>query len=227
MRKVGWMGKVDLFSSASSPKTINVEPMNSMISGSSGLHVNEIEFELSAEQHELLGAVALQQGHPLELTLEASILLPEPNAESWFTVQQEKVEPQFVRISPGTYAFAGQIQEAEINKDEGGEMAFLLVTCGNVPLRVICGPGEDGRLPWGTWETRYLTGISRIQGILEDNFATGIGVTVGATVWSINRLVLTPGDSHFGEWYESDSLTPSPYSYDKIFITSRLHRQGI
>lgn len=237
MRRIGWMGRVDLINSTSSVltgdsggksvKARSMNTLNSMNGDPSGLHVNEIEFELSSEQHELLGPVALEQGHPLELTFETSILLPDTQAENWFAVQPERVNPQFVRISPGTYAFAGQIQEAEIVKAEDGEMAFLLVSCGNVPLRVVCGPGEDGRLPWGTWETRYITGISRIHGLLEDTFATGIGVTIGATVWSITRLVLTPGDAHFGEWYESESLTPSPYSHDKIFITSRLHRQGI
>lgn len=195
--------------------------------GASGLPFKEVEFEFSAEQHQLLGAVELSQGHPLELTFETSVLLPEPSSESWFSVQQEPLDSQFVRISAGTYAFSGQIQEAEIHKEDEGEIAFLLVMCGNVPLRVICGPGEDGRLPWGTWETRYLTGVSRIQGILEDNFATGIGVTIGATVWSVARLVLSPGDPNFGEWYETDSLPPSPYNHDKIFITTHLHRQGI
>lgn len=196
-------------------------------SSAADAYFKEVEFELSAEQHQLLGAVELAQGHPLELTFETAVLLPEPSAESWFTVQQEPLAPQFTRISPATYAFSGQIQEAEIIKEGDEEMAFLLVTCGNVPLRVICGPADDGRLPWGTWETRYLTGLGRIQGVLEDNFATGIGVTVGATVWNVSRLVLSPGDPNFGEWYETDALPPSPYKYDKIFITTHLHRQGI
>lgn len=189
--------------------------------------IKEVEFELSAEQHELLGPITLQQGHPLELTLETSVLLPELDAESWFHVQPEALSTQFVRISEGTYAFSGQIQEAEIIKEQDQEMAFLLVNCDDVLLRAICGPGGDGRLPWGTWETRYLTGISRLHGILEDDFATGIGETVGATVWSINRLVLTPGDPHFGEWHQTSELPVTPYRHDKIFVTTRLHRKGI
>ncbi len=149
MQKIGWQAQMDLFGSSAADA-----------------HFKEVEFELSAEQHQLLGAVELAQGHPLELTFETAVLLPEPSTESWFAVQQEPLTPQFTRISPATYAFSGQIQEAEIIKEAGEEMAFLLVTCGNVPLRVICGPADDGRLPWGTWETRYLTGISRIHGVL-------------------------------------------------------------
>lgn len=189
--------------------------------------LRELEFELSAEQHALLGAVRLQQGHPLEVTLETSVLLPEVDAESWFTVQADVVPSKLVRVAPGTYAFSGQIEEAELVTEDGHEMGFLLVMCEDVPLRIIVGPNADGRLPWGTWETRYLTGLSRIYGILEDRFATSIGRTIGATVWSLSRLNLTPGDVLFGEWYESAALPSSPYTHDKVFVTTRLHKEDI
>ncbi|MEM7130868.1 MAG: hypothetical protein AAF702_31395 [Chloroflexota bacterium] len=192
-----------------------------------GSEVHDVEFELSTEQFSLMGAVNLQQGHSLDLTLETSVLLPEPAGESWFAVQAEALSSKFVRISPGTYAFSGQIQEAELVKEDGQEIGFLLVHCENVPLRVIVGPDDEGRLPWGTWETRYLTGISRIFGIVEDNFSTSIGRTIGATVWQISRLILNPGDPLFGQWHESADLPLSTYSHDKIFVMTRLHRQEI
>ncbi|MEZ4677570.1 MAG: hypothetical protein R2932_25475 [Caldilineaceae bacterium] len=73
-------------------------------------------------------------------------------------------------------------------------------------------------------EARYLTGMSRVSGIVESDFATGIGQPMGVTIWSFRRLVLTPGDPVFGQWHESESLPASPFRYDRIFITARLHR---
>lgn len=195
------------------------------LSGSS--FFNEVEFELSATQHEKLGPVTLSQGQPIELTLETSVLLPDPSSESWFTVQPDPITPRFERVSPGTYAFSGKIQDAEIENEDGDQIAFLLVACSNVQFRVICGPGADGRLPWGTWESRYLTGVSRLHGLIEDDYATSIGHTFGATIWQVSRLILTPGDLLFGQWHHGSELTAAPYSYDKIFITSRLHKGTI
>ena len=188
---------------------------------------SEVEFELSAEQYALLGAVQLQQGHPLEITLETSVLLPDISGESWFSVQPEALPPMFTKVSPATYAFSGQITEAELIKDDGQEIGFLLVNCANIPLRVIVGPGDDGRLPWGTWETRYLTGLSRVYGVLEDSFVTSVGKSIGLTIWHLSRLILNPGDAFFGEWHESADLPLSIYSHDKVFVTTRLHRQEI
>jgi hypothetical protein len=100
----------------------------------------------------------------------------------------------------------------------------LLVTCGAIPIRLTCAPQADGRLPYGAWETRYLTGYGRLQGIVEDDFATAVGTTVDVIIWGFQRLILTPGDPVIGEWRATDLLTPTPYLYDRLFITARLHR---
>ncbi len=187
----------------------------------------EIEFELPAEQYQRMGYPGLQQGESLTVTLDAGILLPDPAAESWYAVQKAPLVPLFKCVAPATYVFAGQIQQAELFKDAGEETAILLVDCGAVALRVTCAAQEDGRLPEGTWETRYLTGIGRLQAIVEDDFATAIGKTVDVIVWSFRRLVLTPGDPVIGEWRSTDILPPTPYHYDRVVLTCRLHRASL
>lgn len=184
----------------------------------------ELEFELPAFQYQLMGYPGLKQGEPLTVTLESDVLLPDPAATGWFAVQKDPWPDRFVLIGPATYAFAGQILAAEIENEEGAETAVLLVKCGEIPLRVICAPGENGRLPFGTWETRFLTGVSRIHGLVEDDFHTAIGQSIDLTIWQFRRLVLTPGDAVFGQWHETDLLTPTPYQYDRLLLQGRLHR---
>lgn len=184
----------------------------------------EFQFELPALQYQLMGYPGLRQGEPLTVTLESDVLLPDPAATSWFAVQKEPWPVRFEQVAPATYAFAGQIQDAEIEHEDGAETAVLLVKCGEIPLRVICAPTESGRLPFGTWETRFLTGVSRLYGLVEDDFQTAIGQSVDVTIWQFRRLVLTPGDAVFGQWHETDRLTPTPYLYDRVLIQGRLHR---
>jgi hypothetical protein len=184
----------------------------------------EVEFELSAQQFELMGYPGLHQGESLSLSLDAGVLLPDPSAESWFAVQPEPLLPQLVLVGPATYAFAGQIVEADLFKSEGAETGVVLVQCGDVAVRVTCAPQEDGVLPWGTWETRYLTGFGRLQGIVEDDFHSTVGRPQGVTIWRFRRLILRPGDPLFGQWHESVELLPSPFLYDRIIVTARVHR---
>lgn len=191
----------------------------------------EIEFELSAYQQELAGYPALTQGQPIALVLDGGVLLPDVGAASWYSVTPVPLPERFVAVGRGQFAFCGKIIEAELEKEGEGleaiESAVLLVECDGVPLRVTCAAQSDGMLPFGTWETRTLSGLAFVSGMLEDDFASGIGETVGATVWSVRRLVLTPGDPHFGEWIESESLLPTPIGSDRIYITARLHRRKI
>ncbi|MBV7336940.1 hypothetical protein KFU94_53685 [Chloroflexi bacterium TSY] len=184
---------------------------------------SEIEFELPAVQYEVMGFSGLIQGQPLSLILDAGVLLPDPAADHWFAVQKEPLAPCFVHVGPATYAFTGQIQQAELFKELEEESAIVIVDCAGIRLRVTCGAMDDGRLPFGTWETRYLTGISLIQGIIEEDFSMPIGEFIGATVWSIRRLVLTPGDPLFGQWHHSNELARAPYTYDTVLISARLH----
>lgn len=198
--------------------------------------LQEIEFELPAAQHALMDYAGLRQGQPLTLILDAGVLLPDPAAPAWYAVQKEALPGQVVRTGPATYAFSGQIVAADIGKGEpddlsepngDGQSAVLLVQCGDLPVRVTCAPQADGVLPWGTWETRYLAGYGLLSGIVEDDFASGIGESVGVTVWHVNRLMLTPGDPNFGRWVESDTLLNMPYSYDRIVVAARVHRRTI
>lgn len=183
----------------------------------------ELTFELPASQYELIGFPGLRQGQPLDVVFDGGVLFPDSGAATWFSVQPHPLPTHLVEVMRGHYAFSGQIKAAEIIKANNEESAILLINCGNVPIRVTCAPQEDGTLPWGTWETRYLTGIAPVQGILEEDFATSIGETVGVTIWSIHRLVLTPGDPNFGRWFETDSLPSSPYRADRIYLTVRVH----
>lgn len=185
--------------------------------------LTEIEFELPASQYELMGYPGLQQGQALSLLLDGGVLLPDPAAESWFAVQPEPLPSLFKQIGRARYAFSGRIDAAEIEYGPDEQMAVLLVDCGVVALRVTCAPEEDGRLPYGTWETRYIAGIAHIQGIIEDDYSSGIGHNIGATIWDFRRLVLTPGDPNFGEWHESAELPPTPYHHDQVLVTARLH----
>jgi len=186
--------------------------------------LTEIEFELSAEQYQRMGYPTLTQGEALTIELESELLLPEAGIDGWFAVRKEAIAPRFTQVAPATYAIAGLIEQAEILYEDEQQSAMLLVNCGDIPLRVNCGASADGRLPEGTWETRYLTGLSRIQGIVESDFATSIGQPVGVTIWGFRRLILTPGDPVFGQWHESDTLLATPFTYDRLFITARLHR---
>jgi hypothetical protein len=189
--------------------------------------LTEIEFDLTAQQFALMGYPPLRQGQILTLVLETSVLLPDPGAESWFAVQPEPTPMQLVQVGRGQYAFSAPIERAEVSNEDGVESAALLVRCGDVPLRVMCAPDPDGRLPYGTWETRTVTGYSRLFGIVEEDFTVGIGETVDVTVWQFRRLVLKPGDPVFGEWRETDTLSPTPYEYDRVVVTARIHRRGI
>jgi hypothetical protein len=185
--------------------------------------LTEIEFDLPAYQYELMGYPGLKQGEALTLVLDGGVLLPDPASDAWFEVQKEPLPTRFEQVAPATYAFAGQIKQAELNKEGGSETANLLVQCGKIALRVTCAPQADGRLPWGTWETRHLTGYTRLYGIVEDDFASAIGQPLGITIWGFKRLVLTPGDPVFGQWRATTELPPTPYVYDRILITGRLH----
>lgn len=185
---------------------------------------SEIEFELSAQQFERMGYPSLKQGESLTLTLDAGVLLPEPAADGWFAVQKERLPALFKQVGAAQYVFAGQIKEAEIFREEGEETAVVSVDCSGIPVRVTCAPHEDGRLPEGTWETRYLTGYGRIQGIVEDDFTTAIGQSLNVIIWGFKRLVLTPGDPVLGEWHEMDVLPSAPYLYDRVLIKARPHR---
>ena len=190
------------------------------------LPLPEIEFELTAYQYEMMGFPGLKQGEPVSVVLDAGVLLPDASAESRFAVQKEAIPSQFVRVGPAQYAFAGQIREAELVDEEGEQTAVLLVDCGVVKIRVTCAPQADGRLPYGTWETRYLSAIGRIQGIFEEEFRTSIGHPTNLTLWNFQRLVLAPGDIHFGQWHETPELVPLPLHHDRVIVTGRVHRDG-
>ena len=189
--------------------------------------LTEIEFELTPQQFELMGYPRLQQGQSLDVQLETGTLLTEPGHEGWFTVQQPAVPGQFLQVERSQYAFAGQVTAADIQKQEGMESAALIVQCGVVPLRVLCAPRADGTLPYGTWETRHLIGTGRVYGTVEEDFSIGVGERVGVTIWGFRRLILTPGDSAFGQWHEVAELHPTPYAYDRVVVTARLHRPRI
>jgi hypothetical protein len=185
--------------------------------------MTEIEFELPAEQFELMNYPNLQQGQALTLQLQTTVLAPGGDV-AWYHVQKASVAPQFVRVGCGQFAFSGQVVQAQIQKSDDYESAALMVQCGEIPLRVFCAPGMDGRLPFGTWETRTLTGVSPLVGIVEDDFSVGVGKQVSVTIWSFRRLVLRPGDAQFGRWHETDELLPTPYEFDRVLITARVHR---
>jgi hypothetical protein len=187
--------------------------------------LTEIEFDLTAEQHKLMGYPKLQQGQSLTLQLETIVLLAEPGSEGWYTVQKEPLPPQWVRVERGAYAFTGQIEQAEHTKGDELESAIVLVRCGEIPVRAQCAPGGEGRLPFGVWETRYLTGVSRLYGLVEEDFSTAVGEQISVIIWGVHRLVLTPGDPNFGRWHESDELQPAPFVHDRIVITARVHRR--
>ncbi len=187
--------------------------------------VSEVEFELSAEQFELMGYPRLTQGQPLSVIFDTGVLLPDPAAPAWFTVQKEPLPQRLEQVGRARYAFTGQILEADIVKDDGFELATLLVQTGELFFRAVCAPNDDGRLPFGTWETRTITGVAGLHGIVEDDYSSPIGRPMGVTIWRFRRLVLAPGDTHFGTWYTSDDLPDSPYRYDQVVVEGRLHRQ--
>ena len=187
----------------------------------------EIRFELSPQQFEAMDYPHLLQGQSLDVQLQFGELLPEPGGDSWYKVRPEALAPQLIEVNPALYAFAGQITQADLVKDEELETASLIVQCGVAPVRVLCAPQADGTLPYGTWETRYLAGTGRLYGIVEEDFSLGVGERISVTIWSFDRLVLTPGDAAFGQWYESVELLPSPYHYDRVIVTARIHRNVV
>ncbi|MCB9158465.1 MAG: hypothetical protein H6644_01175 [Caldilineaceae bacterium] len=184
----------------------------------------EVEFELTAEQYSLMGFPTLRQGEPLAVLLDGGILFPEAGAQNWYTVQKEPLPAAFVRVGRAGYAFTGQIVAADIVKEDDVQSATVLVDCGVAKIRVTCAPYDDGDLPEGVWETRTITGLCHLQGMVEDAFASPIGETVGVTIWHFRRLLLTPGDAKFGEWYQSDELPPTPFTHDRITVIAHLHR---
>lgn len=188
--------------------------------------LSEIEFEFSASQYEMMGFPGLQQGESLSLVLDGGILLPDSSAQHWYAVQAAPLEKRFVRVGPATYAFAGRIAEADIEYGHD-QLAYLSIDCGPVHLRATCAPGEDGQLPYGTWETRYISGLAYVQGIVEDSYENPVGRNINVIVWHFRRLTLAPGDAVFGEWHESDELPPHPLGVDRVLVTARVHREGV
>ncbi len=186
--------------------------------------LSEIEFELSPLQFEMMGYPHLKQGQSLDVQLQTGELLPEVGTEAWYAVRPEPLAPQLIQVGRAHYAFAGRIEQADIMKEDGVEAAALVVQCGVAPVRVICAPQDDGTLPYGTWETRFVAGTGRLFGLVEEDFSVGVGERVGVTLWSFRRLVLTPGDSAFGQWHESIELLPTPYRYDRVLVTAHIHR---
>lgn len=185
--------------------------------------LTEIEFDLPALQFELMGYPPIKQGHSLTVTLDAGVLSPDLAEPFWFVVQKEPLLHRFEHVGRAVYAFSGQIVEADIVKEDGVETATVLIKAGDVTFRATCAPDVDGRLPYGTWETRTITGLARFQGIVEDDFASPIGAPVSVMVWRFRRLVLTPGDPLFGAWHESDDLLPVPYRYDRVLVVGKIH----
>lgn len=186
--------------------------------------LTEIEFELSPRQFEMMGYPHLKQGQPLDVQLETGELLPEVGTEAWYAVRPERVTPRLIQVGRAQYAFAGQIEQADIVKEAQLETAALVVQCGVAPVRVMCGPYADGTLPYGTWETRFAVGTSRLFGVVEEDFSVGVGERVGVTIWGFRRLLLTPEDAAFGEWYESTELLPTPFQYDRVVVIAHIHR---
>ena len=184
----------------------------------------EIQFELTPQQFEMMGYPHLRQGQSLDLQLQTGELVPTPGAEGWYVVRPERFAPQLQVIGRAAVAFAGQIEQADILKDEGFETAALVVQCGVAPIRVMCAPQEDGTLPYGTWETRFVMGTGRLYGLVEEDYAVGVGERIGVTIWSFERLLLAPDDPSFGQWYESIELLPTPYKYDRVVVMARVHR---
>jgi hypothetical protein len=189
--------------------------------------LREIEFELSSAQFQQMGYPRMEQGQPLTLILDGGILLPDPGADDWFAVQEAPLPGHFIQVGRARYAFTGRILEADIFKEAGEETALLLVDCDGVALRITCAPQAEGMLPFGTWETRTISGLLRLQGVVEDDFTSAIGKPVGVTLWGFRRLSLGPGDPFFGQWHESDELLSTPFHYDRVLINARLHREGI
>lgn len=186
--------------------------------------LTEIQFDLSPQQFAMMEYPHLRQGQSLDVQLQTGELLPEPGSEGWYAVRPELLSPQLHVVGRSLCAFAGQIALADIVKDEDFETAALVVQCGVAPIRVMCAPQEDGTLPYGTWETRYVSGIGRLYGLAEEDFSVGVGERIGVTIWTFHRLVLTPGDAAFGQWHESTELLPTPYQYDRVVVTARIHR---
>jgi len=186
----------------------------------------QIEFELSAEQFALMGYPRLQQGLPLSLVLDGGVLMPEPGPDPWYAVRKEPLPSRFVQTGPAFYAFAGPIVEADIEYGRE-QMAVMVVDCGIVTLRVACVPYNDGILPQGTWETRFAAGFAATQAIVEESFETSVGRVVNVSLWGFRRLLLSPGDHAFGSWYESSEIPPTPFTYDRLLVQARVHRQGI
>ncbi len=62
---------------------------------------------------------------------------------------------------------------------------------------------------------------------LEEDYQAGVGRPIGVTVWSFRRLVLTPGDTLFGQWHTATAWLPQPYRYDRGSVTARVHRSGL
>ncbi|MEX1019573.1 MAG: hypothetical protein WDZ49_07940 [Litorilinea sp.] len=189
--------------------------------------LTEIEFDLPAQQFELLGYPALQQGQVLTVVLESSVLLPDPASENWFTVQPERLSPRLVHVGHSQYAFSGPIISADLMNDDGVDSAALQVRCDDVPVRILCAPQADGRLPYGTWETRTISGVARLYGVAEEDYSVGVGESIDVTLWHFRRLVLQPGDALFGQWHATDALPPTPFGFDRIVVTAHIHRNII
>lgn len=183
----------------------------------------QIEFELPLSQLEILGYPPLRQGQPLSLVLDGGVLLPDTEAEFWYQVSSQRLPRQLVPLGLAIYAFSGTVTEAAIEYGQE-QHAILAVDCGPATIRIACAPQADGTLPYGTWETRSMVGMVYLRGLPEDSFPGGIGPNTDVTISRFRRLVLTPGDPHFGEWHEEVALPGAPVDHHRIYVVARVHR---
>ncbi len=128
------------------------------------------------------------------------------------------------------YAFSGEVQETHVEQ-HGLEIYYdVLLDCG-VPISLLLtdpdarpGQGDLGKhVPDpGAW----LQGVACLGLDWGDQEVLPVGHSFAATVSGIDRLVLRSGPG-FGSLRAEVDLPLTPFAPDQIYLTLRLHDQGI
>ena len=122
----------------------------------------------------------LRQGQSLDVQIETGVLLPDAGSEGWYAVQKEPLEPQLHQVARASYAFAGQIDQAELSKDEDGMASATLhgALWRRAAAGAVCAGGRWTTARWHMGDA-LSGGLGRLHGLVEENFSTAVGTRIG------------------------------------------------
>ena len=175
--------------------------------------------------HYLPNAISLAT--PLHFFLEMDTLVAGDydSPLGWYERVDEQPGPSLHQVGLDQYAFCGQVQEVDVQRQEMDLYYFVLLDCGApisfVAVDLAADPGSGDVGQHAPHPGRWLMGVGRLALAWDDDLTHPLAQTIQGSVIGIERLVLRPGP-RFGEIRTEDSLPPLPFAPDQIFLTLKI-----